>query len=346
MSPTIQQPTASGSGKTPLGNMFIKPKILATFISCALALAAASRAEEGGSAHYLPGTTASFIDAFPGQPGGLAVLDYFTYYDAKAAANRSLEFGGLLAAEAHATVYADTLAAVYQTPWDVLGGGLAFGAAVPYVWMEVKGQAQRIGPNGVPGPVFSARDTANGLGDITLIPFMLGWTNILPDFKLDGRFSIFAPTGEYKQGRLANVGKNYWTFEPGVIASWLSSKLGTEASLFAGVDFNTENSATDYQSGTSLHLDATLAQHLPFAGGFIGVGANAFYYQQIAGDHGSGSRLGEFEGRTVGIGPVFSYVRPMGKTTQLLAELKWLPELDVDKRLKGDFVWLKFGILF
>ena len=76
------------------------------------------------------------------------------------------------------------------------------------------------------------------------------------------------------------------------------------------------------------------------------MGANAFYYQQISGDHGSGARLGDFEGRTVGIGPVVSYVRPLGKTTQLLVEVKWLPELDTDKRLNGDLIWLKFGILF
>ncbi len=326
--------------------MIIKPTILATSITCALALAAISRAEEGGSAHYTPGTTASFIDVFPGQPGGLAVLNYFTYYDAKAPMSRTLEFGGLLTANAHATAYADTFVGIYQAPWDVLGGGLAFGVAVPYVWTEVKGQAQRIQPDGTAGPVFSARDSANGFGDITLIPFMLGWTNILPDLKLDARLSIFAPTGEYEQGRLANVGKNYWSFEPGVMASWFSSKIGTEVSLYTGIDFNTRNNATDYQSGTSLHLDATLAQHLPFAGGLIGVGGNAFYYQQITGDRGSGARLGEFEGRTLGIGPVLSYVRPIGKTTQLLAELKWLPELDVDKRLKGDFIWFKLGILF
>jgi hypothetical protein len=81
------------------------------------------------------------------------------------------------------------------------------------------------------------------------------------------------------------------------------------------------------------------------AGGFIGVGANGFYYQQISGDSGSDALLGDFEGMTVGVGPVISYVRQIGKT-QLLAELKWLPELDVDKRMEGDFIWFKFGFLF
>jgi hypothetical protein len=98
---------------------------------------------------------------------------------------------------------------------------------------------------------------------MTIYPLMLGWTNIVPDLKLDTRLGIYAPTGEYDKRALASVGKNYWTFEPGVMASWLSSKIGTEVTLYTGIDFNTENTASDYTSGTSLHLDLTVAQHLP-----------------------------------------------------------------------------------
>ncbi len=324
----------------------MKKNILLTSLACALALATTARAEQGGSAHYLPGATASFIDAFPGKPGGLAVFNYFTYYDASADANRQLPLGGFLAANVDATVYADTIAAIYQTPWEVLGGGFAFGLAVPYVWLEVEAQTQRIGPGGVLDPVVrNVRDTANGLGDLTIIPFMLGWTNLAPDLKVDARLGIYVPTGEYEVGQLANVGKNYWTFEPGIMASWLSSKIGTEVSLYAGVDFNLENEDMDYTSGTSLHLDLTIAQHLPLGKGFIGIGANGFYYEQLTGDSGSDALLGDFKGRTLGVGPVLSYVRPIGKT-QLLAELKWLPELDTKNRMEGDYVWFKLGFLF
>lgn len=323
----------------------MKRNILLTTITCALALASPSRAEQGGSAHYMPGATASFVDAFPAQPGALAVFDYFTYYDASVPIRQQLPFGGFLASGVDATVYANTIAAVYQTPWLVLGGGFAFGAAVPYVWLDVKAEAQRTRRNDSLGPVFSKSDSANGIGDVTLIPFMLGWTNIAPDLKVDTRLSIYAPTGEYDQGQLANVGKNYWTFEPGIMASWLSSKIGTEVSLYTGVDFNTENTDSDCTSGTSLHLDMTVAQHLPLFGGFVGVGANAFYYEQLSGDSGAGALLGSLKGMTTGVGPVLSYVRQIGKT-QLLAEVKWLPELDVDKRMKGDFVWCKIGFLF
>ena len=79
--------------------------------------------------------------------------------------------------------------------------------------------------------------------------------------------------------------------------------------------------------------------------GRLGVGANGFYYQQITGDSGSGATLGDFEGRTAGIGPVLSYVHPIGKAN-LAAELKWLPELDVTKRLEGDTIWFKIGLAF
>lgn len=318
---------------------------LIAIVACTFGSAIPAWAEEGGSAHYLPGATASFIDAFPAKPGGLAVLNYFTYYDASTSPNRTLLLGGLLASDVDATIYANTVAALYQPRWNVLGGGLAFGVAVPYVWLEVDGQAQRIQPDGTPGPVFSVSDKEVGIGDMTIYPFLLGWTNIAPDLKVDARLSIYAPTGDYEAGRLANTGKNYWTFEPGIMASWLSSKIGTEISLYTGVDFNTENDSTDYTSGTSLHLDLTVAQHLPLLGGFVGVGANGFYYKQIDGDIGSGARLGDFEGMTCGVGPVISYVRQFG-SAQVVAELKWLPEVDVKRRLEGDYVWFKLALLF
>lgn len=318
---------------------------LPVIISCALALVATSRAEETGSAHYLPGSMSSFIDAFPDTPGGLAFLNYFSFYDGRTPINAQLPMGGFLSADVNATAFADSIVGVYQTPWKMLGGGYAFGLSVPYVWLEVEGQAQRVGSDGVPGPVHATRDTASGIGDITIIPFMLGWTDLAPDLKVDFRLGVYAPTGEYKLGQLANLGKNYWTFEPGIMASWISSKIGTEVSLYSGVDFNTQNNDTDYTSGTSLHFDLTVAQHLPLLGGIFGLGANAFYYQQITGDSGSGARLGAFKGMTAGVGPVLSYVGHVGDN-KLLAELKWLPEMDVDKRMKGDYIWFKLGAAF
>ncbi len=292
-------------------------------------------AEEGGAGYYAPGASASFFDALPGGPG-LGLANYFMCYDGSASAR--LPFAGQLALDAHARAYADSVMILYDTNLKLFGGHYVPAVAVPYVWVEVDGK--------IPGPLgpVSARDTANGLGDILVYPFMLGW--VKNDFKYDLRLGIYAPTGEYEAGRLANVGRNYWSVEPMVSVSWLSSKIGTEVSAYAGFDVNTRNDATDYHSGDVFHIDATVAQHLPLGKlGVAGVGANAFYYQQITGDRGSGAVLGDFEGLTIGVGPVLSFIAKLGKA-DLAAELKWLPELDVQNRLKGDYVWFKLGLGF
>lgn len=302
-------------------------------------LCATLRAEEGGAGHYTPGATASFIDMLPTKPG-LAVGNYFMYYDGSASGGRfaPLPIGGLVTFDLHSTAYCDTILALYKTQLRLLGGNYGVGLAIPYLWLEVDGNV-----SGPPGSAH-ARDTANGLGDLLVYPFMLGWEH--GDLKSDLRLGIYAPSGDYDSGRLANLGKNYWTFEPEVAVSWLSSKIGLEVSAYAGLDFSTKNSATDYQSGDVFHLDGTVAEHLPIGRfGAVGVGAGAFYYQQITRDSGAGAQLGDFEGHTTGVGPVVSLITKVCNR-DLAMEVRWLPELDVSKRLKGDIVWFKVGMAF
>lgn len=313
----------------------MKQKFIFALAVAASILPSVSRAEEGGSGHYAPGTTADFIDTLPGKPA-LVIADAFTYYEGNA--SPPIDFAGNPTANARATLYADSLFALYETPLRVLGGNYAVATVVPYVWLQVDGKVA-IGPI-----TKKVNDSTDGLGDITLYPFILGWTNS-PDLKYDVRLGIYAPTGDYKKGQLANAGRNYWTFEPAVSFSWLSTTIGTEVTLFTGFDVNTKNEDTDYQSGASWHLDGTVAQHLPLLGGFAGVGAEGFIYEQISADSGSGATLGGFEGHTIGVGPVVSYAHKIGKY-DFAGEVKWLPEVDVSNRLKGDYLWVKLGIVF
>ena len=87
-------------------------------------------------------------------------------------------------------------------------------------------------------------------------------------------------------------------------------------------------------------------QHLFALGnGFFGVGANGFLYEQITDDTGAGALLGPFRGQAAGVGPVLSYIHPVGATT-LVLEARWLPELSAKRRLKGDYLWLKGALDF
>lgn len=318
--------------------LFKTPFIITSGLAVGLGIMAV-RAEEGAGGHYLPGATSSFIDALPGKPG-LVVAGAYTYYEGETSLEKPFLFAGLLGLNASARCDAATIFGIYQTDYDLLGGKYAFGAAIPV--LEVDVSADVVPPI---GPTLQRRDSASGLGDITIYPLMIGWTDG-PDLKYDFRLGIYAPTGKFEEGELANPGRNYWTFEPSFSVSWLSTKIGTEATLFAGFDINTENPDTNYRSGTSFHLDGTLAQHLPIGDhGILGIGANAFYYDQISGDSGKGATLGDFEGRTAGVGPVISYVTKVNGE-DLAMELKWLPELSVNRRLKGDTIWFKVGVVF
>ena len=165
------------------------------------------------------------------------------------------------------------------------------------------------------------------------------------DFSIDVRFGIYAPTGEYELGRLANTGKNFWTYEPTLGFMYFGQENGIEASVFTGFDINTENKDTNYKSGSQMHVDATLAQHFPVPGGLAGIGVNGYWYEQVTGDSGSGASLGDFEGRTAGIGPALSYVTKIGGK-DVIAEVKWLSELKTRNRLEGDYIWLKLVVKF
>jgi len=297
----------------------------------ALALVATfpARAEEGGAGHYMPGGNASFIDMLPGQ-AGLAVADAFLYRPVSAS---RVPVAGAVVDNFDGNVFADSLLFVYRTPVELLGGNLGFGGELAVAWLDVSGT---VGTRATSG-------SDSGIADVLLYPFLLGWTR--GDLRYDVRLGIYAPSGKYEVGSLVNLGKNYWTFEPGLAVSWLGGTTGFEASGYVAVDFNTRNDATDYHSGSQFHVDATLAKHFALLGGRVGAGASAFYYQQIGSDSGSGATLGAFKASSIGVGPVASYATKID-WLDLAVEVKWLPEVHSESRVEGDFFWIKVRAVF
>ena len=259
-------------------------------------------AAESGIGHYVPGAIADFGDMAP--PTGFAAMSWFAHYNGSVSGDVQLPIAGNLAFNVDAKSNAEMFALACTSPWGILDGKFSAGVIVPYVWMSVTGTITGAGP--IPGnKTITRTDTTDGIGDIILIPFWLGWNK--GDFKWATQLNIYAPTGEFNAGQLANVGLNYWTLEPMVSFGYLNKKVGLEISTTAGFDFNTNNSAIDYQSGDVFHVDATVAEHLPLFGyGIIGLGANAFYWKQYTADSGSGARLGSFETLMTGVGPVLS----------------------------------------
>ncbi len=304
-------------------------------LAAAAGLAAPLMAEEGGSGHYMPGAFATMFDFTPEEPGAKATSVQFNYYQGDMGGGRSLPLGGQVAASVDAKAFSTVLILVdtFETP--VAGGVYSVGAAVPWVDMSVAADVK------IGAITTHVKDNADAFGDICFLPVMLEWRKGLNQYSVI--LPIYAPTGAYDTGVLANPGKNYWTFEPTFAFNRLDPQSWVAFTAFAALDISTKNDATDYQSGEVLHLELSANKLFPQADGTIwSAGVNAFLYEQITGDSGSGAKLGDFEGHTYGIGPAIGWLKK-GKQSSNFAELKWLPELDVAKRTKGNILWLKAG---
>lgn len=293
-------------------------------------------ASEGGAGHYMPGTVATLIDLAPTKPGWV-VEPIYLHYEGDVDASKHIPVAGLNTLGMNAQLDVLLLGGLYSLNHPVLGATYSVGAYLPYVWMTVEAEVDTLGRDAY------VRDQQSGLGDISLIPLMMAWEDGF--WQYNAILSVYAPTGEYELGDLANPGLNYWSFDPIIGVSYNHDKLGFNAALHSGIIFNTENNDTDYQSGSQLHIEASAQQLLPVGPGFLSLGAEAFYLQQLEADSGQKEIFGDFKGRTAGIGPTLGYILPVGENT-LVAEFRWLPELETKNRLQGDYFWLKIVYQF
>ena len=301
-----------------------------------LGMSATVVAEEGGSGHYTPGRSATLIDTPPNHPGFTAQL-LGTVFRGDASVSQTVPVAGLVTSGLTAHADVASIGGLYTFEQRILGAFLTVGAYAPFYDTTVKAEVvTQFGRT-------EQSDRVSGLGDMILVPAILAW--IRGDMQYSAGLPIYAPTGIYDKDRIANTGYNYWTVDPTVSVQYFGSTNGFNASLFAGVTLNTQNEATDYQSGSMFHAEASVQQLFPVGAGFVGVGANAFWLEQITPDSGPGAILGDYKGRSLGIGPVVNYILPREDVTTLL-ELRWLPEIDSRNRISGNFFLLKGAFRF
>jgi hypothetical protein len=291
-------------------------------------------AGEGGTSHIMPGANATLMDLPPTSPGGFFKPMYINY---RGDASATVPTAAGVVANLNADANTLALGGGYGFEETVLGGAhYAVAAFLPYTWLSISGNSAALG--GV-----RVQNSVSGIGDLTVVPVLMAWK--ADNWQYDFLMPVYAPTGSYEVGRLGNTGLNYWTFDPIVGVAYSNAKTGLSAAIHMGYAINTENNATSYKSGDILHFDASIQQILPFGSGFANIGAEAWYFDQVTCDSGSGATLGCFKGRTSGAGLVLGYIQPIGKE-KLLFELKWLTELETRNRLNGDYVWLKMVYTF
>ena len=116
---------------------------------------------------------------------------------------------------------------------------------------------------------------------------------------------------------------------------------GYEFSVVVGLTYNFVNPHIDYKNGIDFHVDWGASKFITKE---THIGVVGFAYQQLTGDSGAGATLGDYKGRTLGIGPQIGHMFKAWEGYSGYANLKGYKEFGVENRAEGYSVW--FTLVF
>lgn len=271
-------------------------------------------ATEGGGSIYPVGTENYVCCALP-PPGVYGMVFAQRYHASEVRGNDGQvvtppTFG--------VTAYAVAPRLVWVTPTTLAGASLGFHAILPVVNLDVEvmpGLAQK----------------KSGLGDMVFGP-ALGWHHS-PQLHSVLALDIYAPTGKYDKGDLANIGRNHWALQPVAGVSWIDpAGLNADAKLMW--TYNLKNKDTGYRSGREFIVDYDLGWGL--GNGWV-LGVGGYVYRQLNDDSQNGATVANNKGRALAIGPSVKY--DSGKGWFVTA--KYQTETSVRNRADGAAFWVK-----
>jgi hypothetical protein len=291
--------------------------VLGLFI-CTIPSDRSAFATEGGGGAYPNGAEDFMMGALP--PPGTYFLDYVDYYSATSLKDHG---GNDLVPKFDLDVAVNVFRLVHVTKYEILGADWAMHAFLPIVHMDVDATM--------------GEDRRSGLGDIIVDPFILGWHS--KNFHVTTGLDIYVPLGRYDEDRLANTGRNYWTFEPVAGLTYLGDN-GVELSGKFMYDVNQKNTDTEYKSGQEFHFDYTAGYHVDKN---LAAGLGGYYYYQTTNDEQNGDKVGTdgFKGRVIAIGPQAAY-----NFKNMSFTIKWQKEFEAKNRPQGNNFWGKFMYAF
>lgn len=295
-------------------------------VSTILGLPLAAHATEGALGRPISGTGVQpDAGVVPPAPDWYVNLSEI-YFDGSISASHTIPVGGktTLGLEGQFSFTLATLLHVWNTgpgPWN-----FASSVTLPYMWQSATASL------GIGNRVGSVTQDASGLFDLTFTPLIAGY-HFSQTEHISFSLNIWAPTGKYDVGSLANVSLNNWTFIPTVAYTKILPTLGIEFDASAGVQFYTRNGATDYQNAPLFTLDVMALKR--FSNGF-GAGLIVGTVQQIGNDTGpTADRLDGFRGYDVTVGPIVTYDTKISGKTPLSMSLRWVPTVASKNRLSS-----------
>lgn len=194
------------------------------------------------------------------------------------------------------------LAMVKMTDIELFGGRYGFSAVLPVLNMSNDLVVR-------PSPGVNVVQTGKNqdVGDITITPLMVAWTPS-PGLFTNASLQLQLPTGSYDKNRIINAGSNHTTVSPAFAFTYITPD-GYEVSSNIQLNFHTENTATNYTSGTEYQHEFAIGKHV----GPWTVGLGGYHYQQITDDRGAGTLdvtrggNGPNRSRVTALGPVVHF---------------------------------------
>lgn len=280
----------------------------------AIAVTTATQATEGGGSIYPVGNENFTCCALP--PPGL----YGMVYGQSLTADKVRDNDGNVVTPSTFKVRATAIAPriVWVSKEQVAGGSFGLHTIIPLVNLDV---------NVAPG----ISQSKSGLGDVVFGPFV-GWHH-RPNLHSVAAVDFFAPTGEYKKGDLANIGRNYWSAQLIYGTSWIDpSGLNADAKVM--YTFNRKNKDTQYHSGQELIIDYSLGWGF---GNGLTAGVGGYLYQQTTNDTQNGVTIANNKGHALAIGPSIRYDSNKG----WFVTAKYQIDTQVRNRAESQAFWLK-----
>jgi hypothetical protein len=330
------------------GMMMCRQPLAAVTLGAVLALTAApALAVEGGIGAYFMGTRDTFAGIVP--PPGTYLS--FTYDHLEGSVD-GLSVGGLpIRADTDLSLNLLRVGITQSFATSLWGGTPALNLTIPYVDPQLTWTA-------VTPPLDGAEidDRTSGFGDLS-VTGLVGW--LRDKLHYSTGLTIYAPTGDYDTATVnlaertvdaLSNGKNVWTFQPFVAATWLDPSTGFEASGAASLLFSTENSATDYQTAPALQLEGAVVQRIRSGWGF---GLTGYVYQQLDDDSGSGAEatraaLGadSLQARVAGAGPIITYSGGKLFGADMSLKMKYVAEFGAKRRFESDIFTVNLALAF
>ncbi|MEP9359643.1 transporter [Sphingomonas sp. KR3-1] len=308
---------------------------LLTATALAALAGGAARADENGASVYLLGTGGPGTAIAPPLEG--IYLDNTIYiYTGGTKSTRDFKIGGNLVTDVDMTLPADFLTLLAVPSTNFLGGTLGIGAALPVGAPMIDASAVVTGPLG--REIGIRRHDANIIVGDPLAVASLTWKSGKFHAQLSGMVNI--PVGYYREGALASLSFHRWAEDVSIGVTYHDEDRGWDLSHKVGITFNGRNTATDYDSGNDLHVEASIEKILSkkFSLGVLG-----YHFEQLTGDSGSGATLGPYKGKVNGVGGTIAYNTVLGRAPSTF-RLKVIQEFGEKNRPKGTAFMLDLAL--